>query len=153
MSSSPLKDWSDSALLQMGYRELNQLFADSSPGEIPVGRTDGVILLFTGTLKNELLSRLIYLFVWRGKNFHIDGTMLSNRITTLDLSAIRAKVSLGRSWVDNKDCIVLDYSRTSFLACGVRDEIRIVAPDLYLGVIWLWRRRVGWFTLRTLQRR
>ncbi len=149
MSSSLLKNLSDSALLQMGSHELNQLFADNSPGEVPVGRTDGVTLLFPGTPKNTLLSRLIYLFVWRGKNFYTDGTMLSNRITALELSVIRAKVSLGRSWVDNKDCIVLDYSRTSFLARGVRDEIRLVAPDLYLGVIWLWRRRIGWFTLRS----
>jgi hypothetical protein len=32
----------------------------------------------------------------------------------------------------------------------VRDEVRLVAPGLYLGVVWLWKRRVGWFTLRQL---
>jgi hypothetical protein len=31
----------------------------------------------------------------------------------------------------------------------VRDELRQVGPALYLGVIWLWRKRVGWFTLRS----
>jgi len=30
----------------------------------------------------------------------------------------------------------------------VRDEIRLVGPGLYLGVVWLWHWRVGWFTLR-----
>ena len=38
----------------------------------------------------------------------------------------------------------------SFLrtARSVRDEIRLVGPQLYLGVIWLGGRRIGWFTLR-----
>ena len=30
--------------------------------------------------------------------------------------------------MDNKDCIVLDYSETSLLAHWIRDEIREVAP-------------------------
>jgi hypothetical protein len=29
----------------------------------------------------------------------------------------------------------------------VRDELRLVGPHLYLGVVWLARRRVLWFTL------
>lgn len=151
MSSFASKDLGNSALLRMGGHDLNQLFADSPPGEVPVGQTDGLTLLFPGTPMNGSLSRLIYLAMWRGKNFSLDGTTLSNRLTMLDLSAIRANVALGKSWVDNKDCIIIDYSRTSFLARGVRDEIRLVAPGLYLGVIWLWRRRIGWFTLRTTE--
>jgi hypothetical protein len=31
----------------------------------------------------------------------------------------------------------------------VRDETRLVSPDMQLGVVWLWRRRVAWFALRT----
>jgi hypothetical protein len=30
----------------------------------------------------------------------------------------------------------------------VRDEIRLVSPGLYLGVVWVGRRKVGWFSLR-----
>jgi hypothetical protein len=138
----------DSSILQKGSHELNRMFLESPPGPIPVGRTAGTALLVPGTLENESLARLIMLFAWKGKTFDDDGTMLSNRITALDLSAIRAKVSKGLSWVDEAECIVLDYSRTSMVASGVRDEIRLVAPGLYLGVIWLWGRRVGWFTLR-----
>lgn len=153
MSKFVAKDSSNSVLLRMSDHDLNQLFADSSPSEVPVGRTDGLTLLFPGAPVNVMLSRLIYLVMWRGKNFNIDGTTLSNRLTALDLSAIRANVSLGKSWVDNKDCIVLDYSQTSFMARGVRDEIRLMAPGLYLGVIWLWHRRIGWFTLRAIKSR
>lgn len=141
----------DSTILQKGSHELERLFLESPPGPVPVGRTSGIALLVPGTLENESLARLITLLAWKGKTFDDDGTMLSNRITALDLSAIRAKVAKGPSWVDGAECIVLDYSRTSLVASGVRDEIRLVVPGVYLGVIWLWGRRVGWFTLRELE--
>jgi len=74
--------------------------------------------------------------------------MLRNKITPFSLRLIAARVTLDRSWVDDRPCVLLDYSKTSVVASMVRDEIRLVAPDLYLGVVWMWRRRVGWFTLR-----
>ena len=52
------------------------------------------------------------------------------------------------AWVDGQPCTLLDYSKTSLVAKMVRDETRLVAPGLQLGVVWLWRRRVAWFTLR-----
>jgi hypothetical protein len=141
----------DSALLQKDGHALEEMFMAAKAGDIPVGRTDGRAHLVPGTLENESLSRLIYLFAWRGKTFDLDGTMLSNRVTAFDLSAIRAKVYRGPSWLDREDCVVLDYSRTSFVASGVRDEIREIAPGVHLGLIWLFGRRVGWFTLRAVE--
>jgi len=49
----------------------------------------------------------------------------------------------GKSWFDNKECIVLDYSKTSLLAKHIRDEIRQIGPGLYLGVVF-------WDQTRTL---
>jgi hypothetical protein len=72
-----------------------------------------------------------------------------NKITPLRLRLIAAKVSHDTSWVDSGECVLLDYSHTSLVAKMVRDEIRLVAPSLYLGVVWLWKRRVAWFTLRS----
>lgn len=43
---------------------------------------------------------------------------------------------------------MLDYARTSLLARWVRDEIRLVAPDLYLGVASLRTVPVVHFALR-----
>lgn len=141
----------DSVLLQKDGHALEEMFMAAKAGDIPVGRTDGRAHLVPGTLENESLSRLIYLFAWRGKTFDLDGTMLSNRVTALDLSAIRAKVYRGPSWLDREDCVVLDYSRTSFVASAVRDELREIAPGVHLGLIWLFGRRVGWFTLRAVE--
>ena len=49
--------------------------------------------------------------------------------------------------------LLLSTSKTSLVAHMVRDEIRMVSPSLYLGVVWLWRRRVAWFTLRGIPSR
>ena len=62
--------------------------------------------------------------------------MLRNRITALGLNAIVAEVYLGKSLLDDKPCVVLDYSKTSLVAKWIRDEIRLVAPHLYLGRVY-----------------
>ena len=79
---------------------------------------------------------------------HRDRRLLRNKITPLRLRQIVAQLEVADSWVDDRPCVVLDYSYTSNVAKMVRDEIRLVAPGLYLGVIWMWHRRIGWFTLR-----
>jgi hypothetical protein len=43
---------------------------------------------------------------------------------------------------------VLDYSKRSLVARWVRDEIRRVAPGLYLGLVYLKRTRLIYFTLQ-----
>ena len=44
--------------------------------------------------------------------------LLLNRIGPFGLNAIIAKVYKAPSWLDNKECIVLDYSETSIVAHG-----------------------------------
>ena len=51
------------------------------------------------------------------------------------MNAIVAEVYKGPSLFDGKECIVLDYSKTSLVAKWIRDEIRLIAPKLYLGVV------------------
>ena len=51
-------------------------------------------------------------------------------------ASIVAEVYKGPSLLDGKDCIVLDYSKTSLVAKWIRDEIRLIAPNLYLGRVY-----------------
>jgi hypothetical protein len=73
---------------------------------------------------------------WHGKVFHPSTHDLHNKISPFGIEAIRAKVYQGESWLDGQPCVVLDYSETSFVAGWIRDEIREVAPGLYLGLVW-----------------
>ena len=73
---------------------------------------------------------------------------LKNKISPLGIQAIAADVYTGRSWFDGADCIVLDYSKRSLVAKLVRDEIRRVAPGLYLGLVYWGNTRLIYFTLQ-----
>jgi len=116
------------------------------PGPVPTGDTRGTLIAFPGTVLARPLAVLVRLAFWQGKVFWT-GT-LRNKITPLGVRAIDARVVVGASWVDDQPCILIDYTRTAFWPVRwVRDEIRLVAPGEYLGVIWVGRRRVGWFTL------
>ena len=74
------------------------------------------------------------------------GTMV-NRVLPIGIEAVKARVREEPSRLDRKPCHVLDYSRTSLIAGGVRDEIREVAPGLYLGLVYWMGLRVGRFAL------
>ena len=62
--------------------------------------------------------------------------MLKNKILPFGINAIVARVYTGPSWLDGKECIVLDYSETSTVAQWVRDEIRMIQPNFYLGKVY-----------------
>jgi hypothetical protein len=147
---SPVEPGIDEAtLLALTNTELDDVFRRAPAGEIPNGNMRGTVLAWPGTVLARPLAVLIYLIAWQGKVVSRERHMLRNKITPLRLRLIAARLSHATSWVDGRECVLLDYSRTSLVAHMVRDEIRLVAPDLYLGVVWLWRWRAGWFTLRS----
>ncbi|MBO1413548.1 hypothetical protein [Streptomyces sp. FH025] len=139
---------SEAELLTADEDRLEELFRTSPPGEIPEGPMEGAAIIGAGTGLTGAIAALVRLAVWRGKVFDRAGGYLSNRLSPLDVLAVLATVAPGPSRLDGEECIVIDYSRTSLVARGVRDEIRQVGPDLYLGVIWLFGAKVGWFSLR-----
>ncbi|KUL53058.1 hypothetical protein ADL22_04560 [Streptomyces sp. NRRL F-4489] len=135
-------------LLNAGDEGLVELFGRSPAGDVPKGPTEGTgIVRWGGGRIARPLARLVRAAVWRGKVFDPDG-YLSNRMTSFDVLAIQAQVYKGPSLMDERECIVIDYSKISLAARGVRDEMRQVGEGLYLGVVWLFGIRVGWFALR-----
>jgi len=123
-------------LLAMSSKELDDLFSSSEPGEIPNGEANGTAIIAPGTVYSEEIASFINHFAWQGKTFDASSGTLRNRILPFGLNAIIARVYKGTSWFDKKDCIVLDYSETSVLAHWVRDEIRIIGPGFYLGLVY-----------------
>jgi hypothetical protein len=138
----------ESGLQRLSNSELELVFGSSPAGPIPAGRLRGTALFFPGTAACGPLARLIFLLAWKGKATDDPPRSLQNLVGPLGTEAISARLSHDRSWVDGEECVLIDYSSTSTVAAMVRDEIRLVSPGLYLGVIWVGRRRVGWFSLR-----
>jgi hypothetical protein len=123
-------------LQAMSQAQLDDLFRQSPAGDIPDGQADGTVLVAPGTQLSEIAAKLIHLLGWKGKVFHRDRGELENRVLLTGIQAVQAKVYKEASWFDGRECIVLDYSHTSLIAHWIRDEMRLVAPNLYLGIVF-----------------
>ena len=129
-------------LLKKSQAELDELFIKSPPGNIPEGEGTGTAVVCPGSLFARVMAWFVRWFCWQGKVFHGSEGWLVNRVTLFSCRAIKAKVYRGQSWLDQNDVIVIDYSQTSLVAKMVRDEIREVAPGLYLGKVWWGKKRL-----------
>jgi hypothetical protein len=126
-------------LLTMDQKALDDLFTASPAGDIPDGPAKGTAIIAPGTRYSEEIAEVINLFGWQGKVFDAKRGLLKNSITMFHVQAIVARVYKGPSWLDGKECIVLDYSETSVVAHYVRDEIRLIGPGFYLGKVY-WKK-------------
>ena len=135
-------------LLTMSQSELDALFTESPVGNIPDGEAEGTAIVAPGTTFSPTVAQFISLFAWQGKVFDAKKGVLKNKILPFGLNAIIAKVYKASSWLDGKECIVLDYSDTSFVAQWIRDEIRQIEPKLYLGKVYWDKKRLIDFALK-----
>lgn len=133
--------------------ELEKLFSSGVAGAVPDGRGRGTVLIGTGGPLARLAATLSYALAWRGKVFNAREGRLKNLVTPLAIRAIEAAVYKQDSWYDGEPCIVLDYSKTSFVAHKIRDEIREIAPGVFLGLVFWGRRHVLDFALDFRHRR
>jgi hypothetical protein len=134
-------------LLKMSQAELDDLFKASPAGDIPDGQAKGTAIIAPGTVYSLEIAEIVSLFAWQGKTFDAKHGVLTNRILPFGLNAIVAEVYKDNSWLDGKECIVLDYSKTSLAAHWIRDEIRLIAPNFYLGVVYWDKSRLIDFCL------
>jgi hypothetical protein len=134
-------------LLQMTQEQLDELFKKSDSGPIPDGPAKGTAIIAPGTVFSREIADFIGIFAWQGKSFDGKRGVLTNRILPLGLNAIVAEVYKDKSWLDGKECIVLDYSKTSLVAHWIRDEIRQIEDKLYLGKVYWEKKRLIDFCL------
>lgn len=136
--------------LEMPVEQLDELYKGAKAGTVPTGDTLGTAIVAGSKLAN-LYAGIARLFFWQGKVFDIfcppDTGVLVNKVTPFSLTFVVAKVYKDTSWMDGKETIVIDYSRTSFFARKIRDEIREVEPGVYLGKVWWGKRRILDFAL------
>lgn len=147
-TTEQVKHW-----LSMTREELDDIYRKAKPGPFPQGDTRGTAI-FAGVPFAGAFARLARRFAWQGKVFdnfgpNLESGVVVNKILPMGLNLIVAKTYRNDSWLDGKQTNVIDYSSTSLLARGIRDEIREVSPGLYLGKVWLGKRRVLDFALET----
>ena len=135
-------------LLEMSQAQLDELFTKSDAGPIPDGAAKGTAIIAPGTVFSPAIAQAISFFTWQGKTFDGEHGALRNRISVLGLNAIVAEVYKGPSWYDQKECIVLDYSKTSTVAGWIRDELRQLEPGTYLGKVYGHKKPLIHFALQ-----
>lgn len=126
------------ALTAMGYDELEALYraasASCQAATIPCGYLPGRAI-YCSTEKLSKVKSAVSALSWKGKHFSSEEPILVNQ--WLVGKAVKANVSLGESWLDGQPAIVMDYQGKSPLIWrNVRDEVREVAPGLYLGAMF-----------------
>jgi len=134
--------------LTMSGEQLDELFRQSPAGEIPTGKTDGLAIVASGSQISDEIAHFVNIFTWKGKVFDPKKKQLINRIGIIEHPLIVAKVYKDKSWFDDKECIVIDYSKTSLIAHTIRDEIRQVSPGIYLGLVYLGKKKLIHFALK-----
>jgi hypothetical protein len=117
-------------LTRLSWLELEALYRGAEAGAVPTGYAHGRAVYCPDRRLAGVRSALTRA-LWHGKIFNCAGDGLVNQWS--GLRAIRAEVYYGPSWLDGRPAIVMDYCRTSRVWANVRDEVREVAPGLYLG--------------------
>ena len=135
-------------LLNLTDTQLDELFSNGTVGDIPNGQANGTAIVANGTKFSDEIAHFVNFFAWQGKTFDAANGVLRNRITHFGINAIIAKVYKGPSWFDQKECIVLDYSDTSLVARWIRDEIRLIDKDMYLGRVYWGEKPLIHFALQ-----
>lgn len=128
------------SLRVMSQAQLNAIYLNTkAAGAIPDGESNGTAVFFAGSSIAEPATRLAAM-IWQGKVFDTDNGVLVNKV--FGFRAIKAKIFYGPSLLDGKQAVIIDYHDTSFLAQRIRDEVRMIAPNLYLGRAY-WRGLLG----------
>ena len=72
--------------------------------------------------------------VWQGKILRPGEGRAVNRF--FGVPSVPGRLYQGSSWVDGRPALILDYAGTSWVYRNNRDEIRQVAPGVYLGLMF-----------------
>jgi hypothetical protein len=123
---------SSESFLVLPEEALIGLYRGAGVGDVPCGWVDGRAIPRPGSRLSPWLSRGAQL-VWQGKTFRGDATAINRFFGT---NVIEGEVFLGTSWLDGQEALVLDYGRTSWIYGRYRDEIRMISPGLYLGLMY-----------------
>ena len=132
------------ALVRMSPAELAEVYGAGTAAPIPNGRAKGLAVLFPGSGLTPLLAKVGWL-VWQGKTLDAQNRRLVNRVFGLRL--IPAVLYHGPSWFDSGDAVIIDYKDTSLSFSRIRDEIRLIAPDYWLGRSYYRRGERGPYVL------
>jgi len=113
---------------RMSREQLDAAFAAGSAKAPPLGSFRGQVILLDKRLPR--LRALGMNAAWKGKIFRADGSLINR--WAFD-NAVEAQSTIAPSWTDGKGAVIVDYPPGTPIFGGTRDEIREIAPGVWLG--------------------
>ncbi len=120
-------------LQRMSPCQLRALFLNADVGAPLTGCGRGRLLYLTDRMLPRVKVRLANL-VWRGKYVSGDGCFVNRWVAGVE--AIGSHYVIGPSWVDGRPAVIMEYPPGTALFGNMHDELREVAPGLYLGPVY-----------------
>lgn len=126
--------------------EYAALFAAGDGTGAPVGAYRARVVWFEAAKSPRVRGRLQSV-LFRGKTFACDGSFTNRFLGGLNLLPSHGRPEA--SWADGGPAYVLDYPPKYPLFGSYRDELRLIAPDVWLGRVWdrTTGGSVAWFVL------
>ena len=134
-------------LLKMSQAELDELFKQGWVDKIPKGEGKGTAIIAPGTIFAKVVALITRPLFWQGKVFYSEQSFYFNRATPFRIEIFKGEIYKGKSRSSEGECIILDYSKTSFLLKNIKEEMREIAPGFYLAFVYWRGRRLSSFTL------
>jgi hypothetical protein len=122
------------ALRRMSTDQLIELYRAAEVGRPLDGKLRGRIVHVEDRFLPGV-KRLAANTLWRGKVARAQDGYFINRWLG-GIRAIESTYTIGPSWIDGKPALLMDYPQGTPLFGNVHDEVREVAPGLYLGPVF-----------------
>ena len=119
-------------LVGLSAPQLDQLYRQSGPGPVPPARSGAGPS--TPTPGSPGPAPTPPGSPGRARSSDPESSTAVNRF--FGVRAVKGNVYAGPSWLDGGPSMILDYEGTSRIYGNYRDEIRQVAPGLYLGLMY-----------------
>ena len=119
-------------LASLAAPQLEALYRQGGVGPVPQGKVRG-LALYPDARFPRAKSRAARV-AWQGKVFDPASNTATNRF--FGVRVIKGSVYPGQSWLDGGPSLILDYQNMSRVYGNYRDEIRQIAPGLYLGLMY-----------------
>lgn len=119
-------------LEHLAPNQLQYLFMQGNLEHQLVGTARGRLLYLTDDKLPRIKVRLAN-SLWRGKTAEPDGAFVNRWIG--GVNRIDSHYVVGPSWIDGRPAIIMEYAPDTKLFWNMHDELREIAPGLYMGPV------------------
>jgi hypothetical protein len=112
--------------------QLEELFTAAPLGRPFIGRARGKLVYLADRMPR--IKMRLSDTVWRGKSATPDGCFSNRWICGIEW--IGSEWVIGPSWLDGQPAVIMEYAPGTPLFANMHDELREVAPGLYMGPVY-----------------